>query len=479
MKILLIKSERLTETDRWVASPLGVLYLAQAARAAGHDARIMDLRVLRGDEVKPALDAAIAWKPDFVGFGAHSHQAATVRQVAGYIRKRLPDAFLAAGGPLATANTDYVLDQTTVDACVLGEGEETFAQLLAALSNGADWRVLPGLAHARDGLKTINPPAPPIDPLDRLPQPAWDLIDFKRYDKYLSISLRLGRRACVQTSRGCPYACIYCQHYFGNRFRGRTPAHVLEEIDILHYRYGIPRIGILDDIFNADRRRAESILEQIRDGYPGLKISFPNAVRGDLLDEPFIRLLSEARCEWMPIAVESGSPRVQKMIRKNLDFKKILEASKLLDRYGIASFACFMVGFPTETPAEREETFAMARRFKGQVPVFSLVTPYPGTALWDMAHPDGASANPETIDGAYGYRFHDDEAGALVERTLKISRKGFLQPRYWYVIRDELAWRLTSQWPILLMKILSMVAPMGWKRRLIRRINRRLDLCLE
>jgi anaerobic magnesium-protoporphyrin IX monomethyl ester cyclase len=318
-----------------------------------------------------------------------------------------------------------------------------------------------------------------IEPLDRLPQPAWDLVDFRPYDKTLSISLRLGRRACVQTSRGCPYSCIYCQHYFGTRFRGRGPDHVMEEIEILHRGRGIPRIGILDDIFNADRKRAEAILTRLRDGYPNLKISFPNAVRGDLLDEPFIRLLKEARCDWMPIAVESGSARVQKMIRKNLDFEKILSASKALDKAGIASFVCFMVGFPTETPEEVEETFALARKFRGQVPVFSLVTPYPGTALWDMAHPEGASANPETIDGAYGYRFHDDAAGALLERTLKISRKGFLQPRYWYVIRDELRWRISSQWQILFMKLLSMVAPLSWKRRLIRRINRRLDLCLE
>jgi hypothetical protein len=126
-----------------------------------------------------------------------------------------------------------------------------------------------------------------------------------------------------------------------------------------------------------------------------------------------------------------------------------------------------------------EKTFAFAKKFKGMVPVFSLVTPYPQTPLWEMAHPEGKTGSPEEIDGAYGYRFDDDEAAALLERTLNISRKAFFQPRYWYVFANEITWRLASQWQILLMKLLSMVAPLSWKRKLIRKINQRFELCLE
>jgi radical SAM superfamily enzyme YgiQ (UPF0313 family) len=479
MKVLLIKAERLTETERWVAKPLGILYLAAIAHASGHEVEVLDLRILGGDEVKRRLDDALDRRPALVGLSGLSHQAATVRRVADFVRRRAPGTFLVAGGPLATANAEYVVERSPVDACVMGEGERTFQALLDALLAGTDWRALPGIAF-RDGDRTVvNPAADLLDDLDALPFPAWDRVDFDAYARYLSMSLRLGRIASIHTSRGCPYGCIYCQHYFGNRFRARTPASVLAEVDLLYRAHGIRRIEIIDDCFNFDTARATAILEALRDGYPGLRISFPNAVRGDLLDEPYVRLLKEARCEFMPIALESGSARIQTMIRKKLDLEKIRDAARLLAKYRIPSLACFMLGFPTETPAEREETFALAERMHGLVPVFSLVTPYPRTALWDMAYAVHERPGPEALDAGYGYRFQDAEGTALMERALRLSRRGFLRPRYLWVFAAEVRWRISIQWGALLLKLLSVVTPFPWKRGLLRRIDRRWELCLD
>ncbi len=477
MKVLLIKSERLTETDRWVASPVGILYLAAAARRAGHDVDIFDARIARTEDVKPRLDALLAEKPDVIGLSAHSHQAKNTRMIGRYVRNH-SDAFIVAGGPLATVNTDYTLHNAPVSACVRGEGERTFTALLESLNTGSDWRRLPGLAYKAGDEIHITEDAEPIDPLDELPQPAWDLIDFGAYAKCLSVSLRLGRRASIHTSRGCPYSCIYCQHYFGKKFRARSPKHVLEEIDMLYHRYGIRFLEIIDDVFNMDYARAVKILEAIRDDYPGMKISFPNAVRGDLLDEPFVKLLKQARCVFIPVSMESGSARIQGMIRKNLDMEKITKAAGYLNRYGIPAFTCFMVGFPTETREEMEQTFGLARRLDGLVPFFSMVTPYPGTKLWDITHP-GETVNPETLDGGYGYRFDDDEAAQFMEEAINIARKKFMHPRYWFVYYSEIRWRLSSRWRILLLKLLSVVAPLKWRRKLIKKINRSFELCLE
>ncbi|MDP8221765.1 MAG: radical SAM protein [Candidatus Lernaella stagnicola] len=479
MKITLIKAERITETDRWVTNPLGIMYLASVARQAGHEPTLLDFRVLQGKHAKSRLDAALGEDVAVVGFSAHSHHAAFARQLAHYVRKRLPNAFLVVGGPLATANTDYVLENLPVDACVIGEGETAFSNLLAALQAGDPWRGFPGFAYREGDRTVVNPPVAPIENLDSLPQPAWDLMDFDLYARTLSISLRLGKRACIHTSRGCPYECIYCQNYFGRRFRARSAPHVLAEIDLLYRKHGIRRLEIIDDCFNLEYERAATILRRIRDDYPDLRISFPNAVRGDLLDEPFVRLLKQARCDFMPMAAETGSPRLQKMIRKRLDVDKIRNAARLLDKYQIASFVCFMVGFPTETPEEIEQTFALARELPGVVPVFSMVTPYPRTALWDMVYPDGARLNPEDIDGAYGYRFDDDEGGRLLERALKITRRRFLRPRYWFAISSEFRWRFAVRWDVLLWKLVSIAAPLPLKRRLLRRLDRRFSLCLE
>lgn len=479
MRVLLIKAERITETDRWVTNPLGIMYLASVARRLGHEVDLLDLRIVANEEVKPRLDALMASKPGVIGFSAHSHHATTVRRLSAYVRRQEPDALLLAGGPLATANTDWVLENVPVDAAVIGEAETTFTDILNSRRDSRDWRGLPGLAHRADGKVVVNEPAAPITDLDSLPQPAWDLMDFDRYAKFLSISLRLGRRACIHTSRGCPYECIYCQNYFGRRFRPRSPEHVLAEIELLYRQHGIRRLEIIDDCFNLDRARAERILRAIRDDYPGLRISFPNAVRGDLLDEPFIKLLKEARCAFLPMAAESGSPRIQKMIRKSLDIEKIRRAAILLNKYRIASFVCFMIGFPGETPEETGQTFAFAKSLPGVVPVFSMVTPYPRTALWRMVHTPDERISPEQIDGAYGYRFEDDAGGKLLEQSLKITRRRFLMPRYWFAVAAELRWHLTARAEILFLKLLSIPAPLKYKRRLLRRIDRRFELCLD
>ena len=479
MRVLLVKAERLSETEHWVAKPLGILYLAAVARERGHEVDLLDLRIVPSRRVKGRLDEALARNPSLIGLSALSHQAANVRRIAGHVRRSRPEALQIVGGPLATANSEYVLERVPADGCVIGEGERAFGDLLDALERGADWRGLPGFAARRDGRPVQNPSPDLIDPLDGLPLLAWDRVDFDAYARFLSMSLRLGRIAAIHTSRGCPFGCIYCQHFFGRRFRGRTPANVLAEIDLLYRRHGIRRVEIIDDCFNFDDQRARAILAGIRDGYPGLRISFPNAVRGDLLDESYVRLLKEARCEFMPIALESGSPRIQTMIRKKLDLEKIRRAAGYLAKYKIPSMACFMLGFPGETWEEREETFAMAREMTGLIPVFSIVTPYPRTELWTLAYPDGPGPDPEQLDAGYGYRFQDDEGAALLERGLRMSRRAFLAPRYWWLFAAELRWRLASHPGVLVMKLLSMVAPLRLRRRLIRRINRRWELCLD
>ncbi|MFC1889058.1 B12-binding domain-containing radical SAM protein [Thermodesulfobacteriota bacterium] len=469
MRILLIKSERLLDTDRWVVNPLGIMSLASVARSAGHEVRILDLRVERGEHVQRALDKAIEEKPDLVGLSALSHQSKTTRQVSAYIQNRLPDVFQIAGGPLANTDPEYLLVGTDIDACALGEGEKTFSDVLETLSRGGDLTKIPGLAFRNEQEVIQTPPRGLIEDLDHLPTPTWGMVDLDHYAKFVAMSARLEKRASLQTSRGCPFHCTFCHNLFGKKFRGRSPGHVLEELSMLHRKYGVRYFELIDDIFNANYDRAEEILNGIRDRLPSCRISFPNGLRADQLDRKFVRSLKQANCVGVYIAIETASLWRQKEIAKNINIEKVRKVALWLQEERIHTSCLFMVGFPGERAEEIDKTFALATELPVDLPHISVVIPYKNTPLWDRFLESGGKVSPDTLDPYYGYdqqSVSEVSNDLLRERSLRLARKRLLfNPRNWFILYAELRFRLRD--PLgLFFKLLSMIPPRRWNRKL-------------
>jgi len=183
----------------------------------------------------------------------------------------------------------------------------------------------------------------------------------------------------------------------GKVFRKRSAQSVLAEMEELRFRHGFKEFEILDDCFNLDRRRMLEILTGIHDRIKDARLHFPNALRTDMLEPEDMLLYKQAGTVSVHFAIETSSPRLQKLIHKNLDLEK---ASAVMDasvRAGIYSTGYFMIGFPTETFMEASATVTFAVKSRLHRALFFNPKPFPGTPLAKMAE-DHMTATPDLFD---------------------------------------------------------------------------------
>lgn len=385
-RVLLAKARFTTADQRSVVPPLGLMYIASVLRNAGHEVRIFEAGYQWADPGR--LGAAIsAFSPDVIGISAITMESRVAMQMATHARTVAPGVPIVLGGPHATSYPVRCLADPAIDYLVLGEGEVTMLELVTALTGGGgDPSSIPGVAARGPGGEiTRGPERENIRDLDALPFPAWDLVDIDFYAQNRSMStMGLRRYMTMFTSRGCPYHCVYCHDVQGKRFRGRSPESVLAEMEVLERKYGIHEFEIVDDIFNFDSDRMKAILEGVIAMKNRPTIQFPNALRTDRLDEGQIRLLRRAGTQFLCVAIETASPRIQRLIQKNLRLEVVRENIDIAVREGMFVNGFFMLGFPTETAEEARSTVEFALRSPLHQALFFIVTPFEGTKLYDM-----------------------------------------------------------------------------------------------
>ncbi|MGW8178898.1 MAG: B12-binding domain-containing radical SAM protein, partial [bacterium] len=183
------------------------------------------------------------------------------------------------------------------------------------------------------------------------------------------------------TSRGCPWRCTYCHDLFGKKFHPRSPENVLAEIEMLYQTYQIQEFMIEDDIFNFDMDRAKKICDLIVESKMQIALQFGNGVRLERLDQELIQKLAAAGTHHMCIAIESASPRIQKVMRKNLKLHQVKDVVRWCKENGIETLGFFMMGFPTESIEEIKMTIRFACETQLDEALFSIVVPYAGTEM--------------------------------------------------------------------------------------------------
>jgi radical SAM superfamily enzyme YgiQ (UPF0313 family) len=160
---------------------------------------------------------------------------------------------------------------------------------------------------------------------------------------------------------------------------------MVEEVEHYTRTYGIRDIELIDDVFNHDYDRAMEFCEEIVDRNIKVKFAFPNGVRTDRLDEDLIQALVDAGWYYASFALETGSPRLQKEIGKNLLIDAFVENVDIATRLGVFGNGFAMLGFPTETEAEMRMTIDVMCNSRMNTAQFFTVTPFPGTELYEVA----------------------------------------------------------------------------------------------
>ncbi len=362
----------------------GTMTLGAMARECGWDVRCIDTYLL--DDADAAIRAGLAEFPaDVVGLSALTAENRSMHHFAHVVRDAHPDAIILAGGAHASAEPESTAENSSVDAAVIGEGELTLRDILGRIDAGEDWKTVDGLAF-RDANGVVRRTAPraSLEDLDQLPPPAWDLTDIDAYATRRGMSMAGVRRyMAITTSRGCPYRCSYCHDIQGKRFRSHSPAYVLRMMDDLRENHGVYDFDITDDIFNFDAPRMLEICDgMIERG--DVRFTCPNGIRVDRMTVDQAERMADAGCQYVAIAIETATPRLQKQIRKHLRFDKVLPVIETFTRRKVFTSGFFMLGFPTETEEELRATIDFATTSKLHAAHFFVVTPFGGTEMHEQ-----------------------------------------------------------------------------------------------
>lgn len=396
-----------------VGPPRALLYLAGVARDfAEVEVRILDALaepdlahletaerpVLFGLDADEVGTRAAEWGADVVGVTtmANYYHRETV-ELGHALRAALPDATLLLGGADPTVDAEVYLDEAPFDAVCIGEGEQTFAELLGCLVAGRSFAHVPGLALRTESGTERTPPrafvASPQSGADFSPLNLERYFELNRRGwRSRPTFLRPGveRSVDVITSRGCPFRCSFCVIHasMGRRFRTRSAAAVVEQLRVLVER-GVQHVHFEDDIFNLDRARFVELLRALVAADLPLTWDTPNGVRADMLDAETVQLCRDTGCVYLIFGVESGNQRVlDEVVHKELQIEAVTEAARLCDQAKLDTFAFYIVGMPGETLAEAEQTvhyaFELFDRF-GTTPLLQIWRPYEQTTLRDRA----------------------------------------------------------------------------------------------
>jgi len=450
MKILLADPPvRGTRIDDSYPS-LGLLYLAGSLKTA-FESDVNVIYLGPKHDLRSHIDFVKGFQPDVYGISFTSKAPTLSYRTLRAVRDACPRAKLIAGGCHPTALPQDVFRQSPVDILGIGEGENTFTELIRAIAGQRlpDLESIHGIAFRRDGQIVQTAPRPFVEDLDTIPFPAWELVDFHKYS-----GMHLKKQpieSSLLISRGCPFHCAFCSQPVWKSqkpwLRARSVENICREIDVLYDR-GVREIYLSSDELNFHEKWAIELCQAIA-ALQHTDLYFQCNMRADKISPALVDALVGMNCWMVHLGVESANDRVLQGIGKKVTIAQIEEAARLLSRAGIKVFAFAMLyqaweendELCFETTNEVENTLQwMKRMFRNRFIHYmswQFCTPLPGARLYDIAKKYNLyHGDPEEVWENFDEHNACLNLPGISARTMRWKLKKGILMKDWFMVRS-------------------------------------------
>lgn len=388
-RTVLVDNFFFSRADRSLATQvvphLGLMTLATVLRNDGQAVSIQDPKILfrSGRWLEPTNDFYGSWAEDLLrtdadvfGFTAYGRSLPHVIRVAELIKRSSPHSKIALGGPHPTIVGEHILRRVpAIDAVARYECESVITPLVTTIAAGKDLSGIPNLVIRRNGSAMTTRREHGVPEMDQLPWPALDLYPIEQ--------LRLPELS-IEAGRGCPFECTFCStsEFFQRRYRLKSNTRMISEMETLRQQYGATVFNLNHDLFGLVKSSLLEFCSMVR----GRGFVWKCSVRPDTLSGEMVRTLADAGCRHLYLGIESGSPRLQRVIKKRLDLERSKSIVGSIVGENLHCTASFITGFPEETEADQDLTLDLIgelmtidpQRIHAQLHVLS---PEPGSLL--------------------------------------------------------------------------------------------------
>lgn len=383
LKVCLINPPVIAVLEPWYDTPdfgrTALAYLAGYLREyEGFDIQIIDAKFERLN-FEETLERIKLFQPDIVGLTAFTNEIKPAAYVSHLVKKTFPECLTVIGGAHITAiPVETMLEFPMIDIGVEGEGEETFHELcenlrLSKVNNlKPDFSDINGVLYRSEGKIIQNSPRDRILDQDSIPFPAWDLLP--KADTYF-----------VQSMRGCPFNCLFCMNPNGRIARKRTVENVMKELRWIIDTFAPKRISFGDELFSVDLPRTHKLLQAMANEKIGEKVSWDVQTHVHYVNNELFKDFKKANVEIVELGVETGDEEMLRKMGKGTNLELIKKACDAGKAEGVKIGSFFLFGQPNENKESLQKTVDLAVKINPDLPMFGLMTPYPGTEVARMA----------------------------------------------------------------------------------------------
>jgi radical SAM superfamily enzyme YgiQ (UPF0313 family) len=365
MRVLFVNLTNLiakNDHPRHFLPPLDIGYCASLLDEQGHETELFelfyksDMGKLVNHLNKEKFDVIVI-KPtiDFVEFSL---------KVA-HVCRNYVNIILGVGPVVSASPSIFLFLNGPMDVCAIGEFELTVSELIEKLNKKNEVRNVKGIAYFDDFknelVKTRERRL--IENLDEIPFPKHSLFFDKRYTFYYPVNIREKMKiGFMLASRGCFYNCIFCSSItrvsYGNEVRTRSAKNIVDEMQFLEST-DMNVIYFRDDCFGLNQRIVVEMCKEII--RRKIKIKWVVQTRVDVFNEELLRLMKKAGCSTVCLGIESGNERILSLLNKKVNIEKIKKSVNLIKSVGIWVVGFFIIGNPSETKDEIENTINFAK----------------------------------------------------------------------------------------------------------------------